>query len=147
MNTTFLIFLFVWITFVLIKSYQMVANTVTPSTIGVSGGVDIEITGNGFGTETGAVNVTINSETCVVKTVTMTTILCEAPALIAGTYTIKVGWIIYLFFGKRNLRWGKDSNNYWNITFWSTFGIEWWIEFWLTFNIIKTLSIKNDEKL
>lgn len=68
----------------------MAANTVTPSTIGVSGGVDIEISGNGFGADTGAVNVTINSQPCVVKTVTMTTIVCEAPALPAGTNSILV---------------------------------------------------------
>ena len=68
----------------------MTATSVTPGTIGVSGGIDITIAGNGFGTSTEGVSVIIDSQSCVVKEVSMTSIVCEAPALTAGTLNVQV---------------------------------------------------------
>ena len=68
----------------------MSATSATPNTIGISGGMDITVNGNGFGSNKDDVAVKFGTDDCVVKSVEMTKIVCTAPALADGSYDVNV---------------------------------------------------------
>lgn len=68
----------------------MDVTSITPSTGAASGGLELKISGGGFGYVKESVQVTIGGSTCVVKSVTMTTLTCMTPALTDGVYDVTV---------------------------------------------------------
>lgn len=68
----------------------MAVTSITPPTGAATGGLEVEISGGGLGYLKESVQATIGGIGCVVKSVTMTTIVCVTPALSDGIYDVNV---------------------------------------------------------
>lgn len=68
----------------------MEISSVNPSIGASSGGLEIKISGSGFGYNKDTVQVNIGANTCVVTSVTMTIITCVTPAITGGVYDVTV---------------------------------------------------------
>ena len=74
----------------LLIRYVLDATQVLPATGAATGGLEIEISGGGFGTSIEGVLVEIGGKKCSVQQVTMNIITCITPDLVDGFHDIIV---------------------------------------------------------